>query len=330
MSLPNETKQLKEFGRKEILLSVAKSPQTSRVYLGASDGKVYVTDIAAEKPEFQEWVGHSSYVTGVVLVGKWLVSGSYDGKLIWRDAASGEAAREVEAHQRWIRRLAATQDGRWVASIADDMVCRVWDAEGKLVHELKGHALKTPHHFPSMLYACGFSADGAFLATADRVGHVVVWDVASGNQAAAIETPVMYTWDAKERIHAIGGPRSVAFSPDGKKLAIGGMGQVGNIDHLGGKSRVEVFDWGKGERTHEFQNDQFKGLVEKLQFGSTGDWLLGVGGDNGGFVQVFDLPGNRVHKQEKAATHIHDAVLDDSSHQLVAAAHGKLLVWQVE
>ena len=35
-------------------------------------------------------------------------------------------------------------------------------------------------------------------------------------------------------------------------LAVGGIGKIGNIDHLEGKARVEVFDWQKGERTHEF------------------------------------------------------------------------------
>ncbi len=330
MSMPNELKQTKEIGRKEILLSVARAPQSSRVFWGASDGKVYSTDLAAEKPEFQEWTGHTSYVTGVALAGKTLVSGSYDGRLIWRDSESGAVVREGEAHAKWIRKVVASHDGKWVASIADDMVCRVWNAaDGKLVHELRGHEAKTPQHFPSMLYACAFSADGTRLATADRVGHIVVWDVAEGKQLAAVETPVMYTWDPKQRIHAIGGPRSVAFSPDGKLLAIGGMGQVGNIDHLEGKARVEIFDWQKGERTHEFPGDQFKGLVERLIFAPSGEWLLGLGGDNGGFGQLFDIPGNRVAKQEKAPTHIHDATLNEAADQIVVAAHNKLLIWQV-
>jgi hypothetical protein len=330
MALPNECKQTKDLSRKEILLSVVRSSATGRVYAGASDGKIHSVDPAAEKPEFTEWEGHGSYVTGVALAGPSLVSGGYDGRLVWRDAASGMISRSLEAHTRWIRKVVASADGRWIASVADDMVCRVWDAaDGKLLHELRGHAVRTPQHFPSMLYACAFSPDGARLATVDRVGHVVVWDAAVGKSLATLEVPGMYTWDAKQRIHAIGGPRSLAFSPDGQSLAVGGMGQVGNIDHLEGKTRVEIFRWEKGERSHEFVGDQFKGLVERLIYHSSGEWLLAFGGDSGGSVQVLDLVGNRVHKQEKASTHLHDAVYDESTGTAVIAAHNRLLVWQI-
>src|SRR5262249_52413344 len=157
--------------------------------------------------------------------------------------------RAVEAHQKWIRRVASTRDGKLLASVADDMRCRLWDAaDGKMLHELRGHEEMTPHHYPSMLYASAFSADGKYLATGDKVGHVVVWETATAKQVATLETPVMYTWDPTQRRHSIGGIRSLAFSPDGKLLAVGGMGKVGNIDHLEGKARVEVFDWAKGER----------------------------------------------------------------------------------
>src|SRR5438552_257273 len=86
----------------------------------------------------------------------------------------------------------------------------------------------------SKVYAVAFSADGYRLATGDKVGHVVVWDVESGKQLTTCEAPGMYTWDPVQRLHSIGGIRSLAFSPDGTRLAVGGMGKVGNIDHLEG------------------------------------------------------------------------------------------------
>ena len=325
---PNQLKLAKELSRKEILLCIARVPNSNRVFVGCSDGKIFDVDVLAEKPEFQELAGHTSYVTGLALAGKTLVSGSYDGHLIWWDSETRQQIRNVEAHAKWIRRVTATVDGRLVASIADDMVCRVWDAEsGQIRFELRGHDVKTPHHFPSMLYACAFSADGTRLATGDKVGRVVVWDTSSGQQVATLAVPEMYTWDPKQRIHSIGGLRSLAFSPDGKLLAAGGMGQVGNIDHLEGKSRVEIFDWQKGERTHEIPGDQFKGLVERLTFHTDGSWLLAAGGDNGGFLQFIDPATGKFIKQEKAPSHIHDFVLNETCDAIYAAAHGRVLMW---
>src|SRR6185295_18275697 len=103
---------------------------------------------------------------GVALAGTTLVSGSYDGKLIWWDTAANKQIRTTDAHAKWIRKVIASPDGTLVASVADDMVCKLWDAaSGKLVRELRGHKEMTPHHFTSMLYAVAFSADGKHLAT---------------------------------------------------------------------------------------------------------------------------------------------------------------------
>lgn len=327
---PNNFKLLKEHSRKGILLSIARVAESSRVLCGASDGNVYDFDALAEKPEFKALAGHESYVTGVVVAGETIVSGSYDGRLIWRNLASGDEICRVDAHAKWIRKLAIAPDGKTVASVADDMVCRLWKLEsGEKLHELKGHAERTPNHFPSMLYSCSFSADGQRVATVDRLGKGLVWDVATGAKLGEVEAPILYTWDPTQRIHSIGGARSIVFSPDGKFLALGGMGKVGNIDHLEGKSHVEVFDWEKKERTHEFSLDAHKGLVEQLIFEPGGKWLMALGGDNGGFVQFLDLEAKKPIKQEKVGSHVHAAVVDEKCEKLYAAAHGKVFVWSL-
>ena len=118
-----------------------------------------------------------------------------------------------------------------------------------------------------MLFACAISPDGRRLATGDKVGHVVVWDLETRPKLASDARGArLYTWDPVQRRHSIGGIRSLAFSADGTLLAVGGIGKIGNIDHLDGKARVEVFDWQKGERVHTFISDKFKGLVEYLAF----------------------------------------------------------------
>lgn len=176
-----------------------------------------------------------------------------------------------------------------------------------------------------MLFACAFSADAGVLATADKLGHVAIWDVATGQQLAAIETPLMYTWDPKQRRHSIGGVRSLAFSPDGKLLAIGGTGQINNVDHLEALARIEVFDWRENKRLVEHAGDKHKGLAERLGFSPAGDWLVAAGGDHEGFIKFLSIPDGRVVFQDKAPMHIHDFEFDASTDGLLACGHGKLV-----
>lgn len=325
MPNPKSLKKLQEVSRREILLSIARDPDTGRVYSGASDAAVHHVDLSAEKPEPVAWEGHESYVTGVAITGEQLVSVGYDQRMIWRNRKSGEITRQLdEAHGRWIRGVASSPDGATLATVGDDMVCRLWNAaDGSVLHELRGHAEKTPQHYPSMLYACAFSPDGKHLATADRLGKAIVWDVQQGVQLAAVEGSEMYTWDPRARRHSIGGARSVAFSPDGKSLAVGGMGKVGNIDHLQGKARVEVFAWESGERQQLFDDFGYKGLVEQVAFGPDGKWLLAAGGDHSGFLAFLDLASGKGLNDQKFGNHVHAFVTNDDWSQIAVAAHGR-------
>lgn len=328
---PDTLKQVKDIQRPNVIMfAVARVPDSARVFLGCSDFKVYAADLAAEKFEPKELYAHESYVTGVALAGNLLVSGGYDGKLTWYDPNAGQVVRTVDAHTKWIRKVIASPDGKLVASVADDMACKVWEAAtGRLVHDLRGHKEKTPTNFPSMLYAVAFSADGERLATADKVGHVVVWDVATGKELFALESPGMYTWDPVQRLHSIGGARAVAFSPDGTHLAVGGIGKIGNVDHLDGKARLEVFDLEAKKSVWVSESDKFKGLVNDLVFAPDGEWLLGAGGSGEGFLLFYDVAGKKALRQEKVPMHVHDIDLTADGTQLVCVGHNRIVTFKL-
>jgi WD40 repeat protein len=299
--------------------------------MGCSDFKVYEADVAAAKFEPKELYAHGSYVTGVALSGTTLVSGSYDGKLTWYDIEAKKVIRSEDAHAKWIRGVFASPDGKTLVSIADDMVARLWDvATGKRLHELCGHAEKTPNGFVSMLYAAAFSPDGKHLATGDKVGKIKIWEVASGKTVAEMEAPVMYTWDQVQRLHSIGGIRSLAFSPDGKTLAVGGTGKIGNIDHLEAKARIELFDWATQKRLAEYTSDKSQGLVNHLEFAADGSWLLAAGGANEGFLLLLDASLKKTLRQEKVATHVHDVVTTENAETVILAGHNKVVVFEIK
>ncbi len=331
MPTPEKLTSKQHHPLKFIALALARHPKTGRVYLGASDFKVYAADPGAAKLELKEIGQHESYVTGVALAGGAVISGGYDGRLNWWDPDQPRQLRSIPAHTKWIRQVAVSPDGKLVASVADDMACKLHDAAtGKLVHDLRGHAERTPTDFPSMLYACAFSADGKLLATGDKVGHIVVWDVATGKPATTLESPGMYTWDGRQRIHSIGGIRALCFSPDGRQLAVGGIGAIGNVDHLDGPARVEVLEVSSGKRVGLFEKTKFKGLVNRLAFGPGGDWLLAAGGAGKGFFVFMDLKKNKVIKEEAVNFHVHAAALSEGGEMLVAAGHQALAVFELK
>lgn len=330
MGNPEKLKLVKDHSLKSIAFAVARVPGTSRLFLGTSDFKVCEIDLAAAKPEAKDLYSHGSYVTGVALGDRMLATTGYDGKLTWYDIGSSKVVRTVDAHAKWGRGTFATRDGKLFASVADDMVCRLWEPGAeKPVRELKGHAEKTPNGFGSMLYCAAFSADGKLIATGDKVGIVKVWETATGKQVGEVKAPIMYTWDQVQRLHSIGGVRSVAFSPDGKTLAVGGTGKIGNIDHLEAKGRIELFDWAAGKQKAEFVSDR-QGLVNHLEYGPDGSWLLAAGGAGEGFATIIDAAGKKAIKSEKVAMHVHDVVTTENAESFIAVGHNKLSVFEMK
>jgi len=328
----NQIKPLKELNTAGIFLCIARVPETERVIVGSAEAKLFEYDLAADKPEavaFGE--GHSSYINGVAWTPSGIVSGGYDGKLVWWDATTRQAIRTVDdAHSKWIRKVVASPNGKRVVSIADDMQVKLWDAEsGALLHAFTDHQAITPHHYPSMLYAAAFSTDGMLLATGDKVGHIAIWNADTAEKIATVESPGMYTWDPRQRRHSIGGIRSLAFSRDNKWLAVGGIGLIENIDHLGGPARVEVFDWKAGKPLPELSDNKHKGLVTQLVFTPDDRWLVTAGGDNAGFITVYDASTWKVAFQDKAHQHIHGFAANDAVDRISTAHHGKLAAWSL-
>jgi hypothetical protein len=154
----------------------------------------------------------------------------------------------------------------------------------------------------------------------------VIWDVAARKAVTTLDASCMYTWDPKQRRHSIGGVRALAFSHDGCQLAAGGIGQIGNIDHLGGGARFRLFDWEKGETLAEIESSATKGIVQQLAFHPQGHWLLGCGGDNAGFAILIDPATRKIAYEGKAPFHIHDFVLTESSDHVIVAGHNGLAV----
>ena len=325
---PTHLRQVKSVRMTTDLLCLARTPGTSRLWTGGADAKLYHVDLAATTPQPVALEGHASYVSGVVLTASHVVSGSWDRHMIWWDRETRRQVRSLEAHHSWIRSLAVTPDGRTVISIADDMVAKLWDADtGRLVHELRGHEPKTPQHFPSKLYACAVSNDGRFLATGDAVGHVIVWNLATGNQEAAFDAPIFYIWDFDRNNHGYGGLRALAFSPDGAQLALGGM-ENRDVAIINGIPLVSLYNWRTGERIHQFavgRDFQF----ENLCYSHGGDWLVAASGGGAAKMAFFDIPRRQLLREFTPPTNVFGMALGENSETLFAVGRNQIVQWEL-
>jgi WD40 repeat protein len=338
---PARTKLATTYEHPSRLFALATDPAAGRLYVGGDDQAVTVFERSkpAGKP-IARWTGHENYVSALVFLGsgskRRIVSASYDRHLIWWDADSGKPLRRVEAHAGWVRDLAATPDGRRLVSAGDDMLVRVWDAEdGRLIRTLAGHAPRTPQGHVTALYAVTVSPDGRYAASGDRTGEVRIWELETGKVAQALHLPVLYTYDPRQRKRSIGGIRALAFSPDGTLLAAGGIGQVGNVDGLGGPAHVEVWEWRQPRQCLAAGAQGHRAILEAVRFHPAGAWILGGGGgtDNGVFafwkVDVLPknpndpVPGHRI----KTDGHIHRICFNAAGTEAYTAGFRKLQVW---
>jgi len=306
------------------LLSLARAADSEELWVGSNDGKVYGLDLAKDKPQPVALEGHRSYVSGAVLAGECLITGSWDRQLIWWDTDKRQPLRTVPAHQRWIRQLALSSAGKVLASIADDMVARLWDAEsGKLLRELKGHAERLPRYeYPNKLYACAFTPDGKFLAASDETAQVLVWEVATGKEATRFQAGAFYHGTDWERNnHPYGGLRCLAFAPDGQTLALAGS-QNTDVAIINGHALVQVYDWQAGKQTHEFKSNGSNSQYEVLRYHPQGEWLLaGVGGGGKSVLHFFDLA-NKRQIIECASAPVYGLALGDEGDALYAVGRG--------
>lgn len=86
--------------------------------LKAGGKSVILLWLAGGASQLETWDPKPGRPTGGPFAGKQVISGAYDGQLIWWDAESRQKVRGIKAHDRWIRNVVATRDGQLIASTA--------------------------------------------------------------------------------------------------------------------------------------------------------------------------------------------------------------------
>ncbi|MBD2179179.1 PD40 domain-containing protein [Pseudanabaena sp. FACHB-1998] len=100
-------------------------------------------------------------------------------------------------HSRDVSTVAYSPDGKYIATGSYDTTVKLWDVNGKKLHTFAGHK--------DVVTSVAFANDSQYIASASIDRTVKIWN---------IESKEVKSFDFSEGIN------SVAFSPDGKQLAI--------------------------------------------------------------------------------------------------------------
>jgi WD40 repeat protein len=296
------------------LVTEAQSPETFAVWEVASGNKVQGIQGQAGVLSALAWSPD----------GRMLVVGFGDSTIHAFDTTSWQQVHRLVGHQGSIGCLAFSPDGRWLASGASDVGIRIWEAaSGQALGYLSGHT--------DAVTSLGFAPDGR-LASASNDGSVRIWSLASRGAdpgplpalpaPAAVPPPVPLAPSAISALNAaqvkqVGlfefhmGAHSLAWSPDGRILALG-------------TKPVGLYDAHSQQLVMTIDTDIWP---EDLLFAPGGRVLAGTAGSGSGIL-LWDVEGGGELLAIPADANAGSLAFSPDG-TLLAAAQGKTIrIWE--
>jgi WD40 repeat protein len=292
-------------GHTHTVLSVAFSPDGTRLASGDADGMVKVWD-AQTGQEPLSFKAHTDrvYIVAFSPDGKRLASASEDRTVKVWDATTSPEPRRFSEYTGVVSGVAFSPDGKRLASSrlpgpirpGDPREVKVWDAQtGQELLTIKGGG-ESPV----------FSPDGKRLATVTgRDRTVQVWDGQTGQELLSLKS-------------GGSGGGDVAFSPDGKRLACGG--------YQGKDPTVQMWDAQTGQVLFSLKGHS--SYVYSVAFSPDGKRLASASFDDQ-TVKVWDTQaGQELFSLQGAGRRV--AFSPDGEHLVGASRYGPVKVWDAQ
>ncbi|KAG8934376.1 hypothetical protein FRC02_010121 [Tulasnella sp. 418] len=205
-------------GHTDYVQSVAFSHDSRQIVSGSHDETVCIWD-AVTGTLIKRLEGHTSYVRSVAFShdSRQIVSGSHDETVCIWDAVTGTLIKRLEGHTEYVQSVAFSHDSRQIVSGSRDKTVCIWDAvTGTLIKRLEGHT--------EYVQSVAFSHDSRQIVSGSRDKTVCIWDAVTGTLIKRLEghtdyvQSVAFSHDSRQ---IVSGSYSVAFSPDGTRIASG-------------------------------------------------------------------------------------------------------------
>ena len=221
---------------------IAFAPSGERLAANERDGTIKLLD----RTTLRETVvlkGHKGDVHAMAFTpdGTTLISGGKDSTVrIW-DTDTGALIKTLSGHLDTIKSVAVSPNGEQAASASLDYTIRVWDIKtGRMI----GACISSEY-----MSSIAFADNGRHIVSVDHLGRITVWDPETGEEVKSqkgLGALNIIDIDPKSNIAAVGGSAgkiilwdigsgkvakkidlhlgeilTLAFNPDGRRLAVG-------------------------------------------------------------------------------------------------------------